>query len=38
MAMMAKAPIAGTASLVVFGLLLGARIRVEDKALGNADC
>jgi methyltransferase len=39
MAMMAKAPIAGTASLVVFGLLLAARIRVEEKALRrNADC
>jgi methyltransferase len=37
MAIMARAPAAGSASLVVFGFLLAARIRVEEKALENAD-
>jgi methyltransferase len=35
MAVMAKAPIAGSVSLVVFGILLVARIRIEEKALKN---
>jgi methyltransferase len=34
MAMMAGAPIAGVASAAGFGLLILARIRVEDRALG----
>lgn len=37
MAVMAAAPIAGTASLVVFGALLAARIRVEDRALASVE-
>jgi methyltransferase len=34
MALMAHAPIAGTASVVIFGALIAARIRVEERALG----
>lgn len=34
MALMAQAPIAGVASIVGFGLLMIARIRVEERALG----
>lgn len=34
MALMAQAPMAGTVSIVGFGLLLIARIRVEERALG----
>jgi methyltransferase len=34
-AMMADAPIAGVVSLLVFGTLLRARIRVEERALGD---
>jgi len=33
-AMMAHAPVAGTVSLLVFGKLMLARIRVEERALG----
>ena len=33
MALMAHAPIAGTLSIVVFGMLILARIRVEERAL-----
>jgi len=33
MALMAQAPIAGTLSIVVFGMLILARIRVEERAL-----
>ena len=33
-ALMAHAPIAGVISLVVFGTLMLARIRVEERALG----
>ena len=33
MALMAQAPIAGTLSLVVFGMLIVGRIRVEERAL-----
>jgi methyltransferase len=33
-AVMGAAPVAGVASLVVFGILLLARIRVEERALG----
>jgi methyltransferase len=34
MALMARAPLAGVASFVLFGLLMLARIRVEERALG----
>ena len=34
MALMAQAPIEGVASIVGFGLLIVARIRVEERALG----
>jgi methyltransferase len=34
MAVMAHAPVAGVASVLVFGLLIAARIRVEERALG----
>jgi isoprenylcysteine carboxyl methyltransferase (ICMT) family protein YpbQ len=37
MALMAHAPIAGSASTVVFGALIAARIRVEERALGLRD-
>lgn len=33
MALMAQAPIAGTLSIVIFGILILARIRVEERAL-----
>lgn len=33
MALMAHAPVAGTLSVAVFGLLMAARIRVEERAL-----
>jgi methyltransferase len=36
MALMARAPIAGVASFVLFGVLMLARIRVEERALGRA--
>lgn len=36
MAMMAQAPISGTTAIVVFGALLLARIRVEERALRGA--
>jgi methyltransferase len=37
MALMAHAAIAGSASIVVFGALIAARIRVEERALGLRD-
>jgi len=38
MALMAQAPIAGTLSIVIFGILIVARIRVEERALsGTSD-
>ena len=37
MAVMAQAPIAGTASLLVFAALIAMRIRVEERALGRSD-
>ena len=37
MALMAHAPVAGGASLLVFALLIAARIRVEERALGLRD-
>ena len=33
MALMAQAPIAGTLSIVIFGILIAGRIRVEERAL-----
>jgi methyltransferase len=33
-ALMAHAPVAGSLSLVVFGLVLAARVRTENRALG----
>jgi methyltransferase len=37
MALMAHAPVAGGASVLVFALLIAARIRVEERALGLRD-
>jgi methyltransferase len=37
MALMAQAPVAGTISVVVFMMLIAARIRVEERALARAD-
>jgi methyltransferase len=37
MALMAQAPIAGTLSLIVFGMLIVARIRVEERALAGGN-
>jgi len=37
MALMAQAPIAGAISVVVFLMLIAARIRVEERALAQAD-
>jgi methyltransferase len=37
MALMAQAPIAGAISVVVFMMLIAARIRVEERALAQAD-
>jgi len=34
MAVMAHAPLAGGASIIIFGVLIAARIRVEERALG----
>jgi methyltransferase len=34
MALMAQAPLAGSVSVVLFGALIAARIRVEERALG----
>jgi len=34
MALMAHAPLAGGASVIIFGVLIAARIRVEERALG----
>ena len=36
MALMAQAPIAGTLSIIVFGMLMVGRIRVEERALAAA--
>ncbi len=36
MALMAQAPIAGTLSVVVFGILIAGRIRVEERALAGS--
>jgi methyltransferase len=33
-AMLAQAPVTGTLSLLIFGLLMAARIRIEERALG----
>jgi isoprenylcysteine carboxyl methyltransferase (ICMT) family protein YpbQ len=33
-AVLAQAPIAGAVSVIAFGLILAARIRVEERALG----
>ena len=37
MALMAQAPIAGTLSIVIFGILIAGRIRVEERALAGGD-
>jgi len=37
MALMAQAPLAGTLSIVVFGMLIIARIRVEERALAGGN-
>jgi methyltransferase len=36
MALMAQAPIAGTLSVVIFGILIARRIRVEERALARS--
>jgi methyltransferase len=36
MALMAQAPIAGTLSIVIFGILIAGRIRVEERALAGS--
>ena len=36
MALMARAPIAGTLSVVIFGILIARRIRVEERALAGS--
>ena len=37
MALMAQAPIAGTLSIVIFGILIARRIRVEERALAGGN-
>jgi hypothetical protein len=37
MALMAQAPIAGTLSIVIFGMLIIGRIRVEERALARGN-
>ena len=37
MALMAQAPIAGTLSMVIFGILIARRIRVEERALAGGN-
>jgi isoprenylcysteine carboxyl methyltransferase (ICMT) family protein YpbQ len=37
MALMARAPMAGALSIVIFGILIAGRIRVEERALAGGN-